>query len=226
VKPYFEEDGITIYHGDYRDILPMLSGTVITDPPYNIGYKYGDSYKDNLSENEYRELIFSGARAPSVVIHYPENMFFVSRALGRLPEKCVAWTYNGLNSRNWRMIAWYGITPDFTLVRQPYKNLEDPRILAKLDAGSQGCALYDWWHDEKVNNVSQEKFEHPCQVPLGVMDKILRITPCEKVIDPFCGSGTTLRAAKNLGRRAIGIEIEERYCEIAVRRLSQKVLPF
>jgi DNA modification methylase len=226
LKPYYQHAGITIYHGDCREVLPDLEGTVITDPPYNIGYEYGDSYKDNLSEDEYRELIASTVRLPSVVLHYPEDMFGVAVALNELPEEVVAWTYNAHTPRKWRTIAWFGCKPDFSLVRQPYKNLSDKRILAKLDAGSEGCALYDWWHEEQVKNVSEEKTEHPCQIPLEVMVKILQVTPCDQVIDPFAGSGTTLRAAKDLGRRAIGIEIEEKYCEIAAKRLSQEVLDF
>lgn len=226
MKPYFEEDGIVIYHGDCREVLPSLRGMVVTDPPYNIGYEYTDAYKDNLSEDEYRELIACSVRLPSVVIHYPEDMFGVSVALNELPEEVVAWTYNAHTPRKWRSIAWFGCKPDFSLVRQPYKNLGDRRILAKLDAGSEGCALYDWWHEEQVKNVSPEKTEHPCQIPLEIMIKILRITLCHPTIDPFMGSGTTLIAAKELHRRAIGIEIEEKYCEIAAKRLSQKVLQF
>jgi len=226
VKAYYAEDGITIYHGDCREVLPSLAGVVVTDPPYNIGYEYGDAYKDELSEDEYRELIALTVRLPSVVLHYPEDMFGVTFALNELPEKCVAWTYNANTPRKWRLIAWFGVKPNFSLVHQPYKNLSDRRILAKLDVGIEGCALYDWWHEEQVKNVSEEKTAHPCQIPLEIMVKILQITPCNDVIDPFMGSGTTLRAAKDLGRRAIGIEIEEKYCEIAAKRLAQKVFEF
>ncbi|HXE85532.1 MAG TPA: site-specific DNA-methyltransferase, partial [Hyphomicrobiaceae bacterium] len=70
------------------------------------------------------------------------------------------------------------------------------------------------------------KPDHPSPKPLNVVTWLLDSLPGGSVLDPFMGSGTTLRAAKDLGRRAIGIEIEERYCEIAVQRLAQQVLPF
>lgn len=157
MKPYFEEDGITIYHGDCREILPTFpDATVFTDPPYNIGYRY-DSYKDSLSEEEYRDLISSTVRLPSVVLHYPEDMFGIAVALNELPEKCVSWTYNANTPREWRMLAWFGCQPDFRLIKQPYKNLNDSRIQMLIARGSEGCPLYDWWHDELVLNVSPEK---------------------------------------------------------------------
>ena len=226
MKPYYEEDGITIYHGDCREVLGLFpEGVVITDPPYNIGYEY-DSYKDELTQEEYRSLISDTLRLPSVVLHYPEDMFGVFVALNELPEKCVAWTYNAHTPRKWRMISWFGSVPQFQLMKQPFKNPTDRRIAAKLDRGDEGCDLYDWWHDEQVKNVSEEKTEHPCQIPLEIMKKVVGITLGNLVVDPFMGSGTTLRAAKDLGRRAIGIEIEEKYCEIAAKRLSQKVFDF
>jgi site-specific DNA-methyltransferase (adenine-specific) len=86
-------------------------------------------------------------------------------------------------------------------------------------------ASYDWTIDyQQVKNVSLEKTEHPCQIPTALMRHVLRLFDGD-IIDPFMGSGTTLVAAKQLGREAIGIEIEERYCEIAVKRLAQEVLP-
>jgi DNA modification methylase len=227
MKPYYSHAGITIYHGDCREMLPSLpaSGVVITDPPYNIGYHY-DSYKDSLSEEEYRELISSTVRLPSVVLHYPEDSVGICFALNELPEKCVAWTYNANTPRQWRMVSWFGVTPDFSRVKQPYLNQNDRRIQALLDNGSLGRDLYDWWHEEQVKNVSEEKTEHPCQIPLSVMLKVCGVTHCGLVIDPFCGSGTTLVAARAHGITSIGIEIEEKYCEIAAKRLSQEVLDF
>jgi site-specific DNA-methyltransferase (adenine-specific) len=68
--------------------------------------------------------------------------------------------------------------------------------------------------------------EHPTEKPLELITTLMRAVPGDVILDPFMGSGTTLRAAKDLGRKAIGIEIEERYCEIAVQRLAQGVLSF
>ena len=147
-------------------------------------------------------------------------------ALGEPPQECEAWTYNAHTPRKWRMAAWFGCKPDFSRVKQAFKNLSDKRIVAKLDSGIEGCSLYDWWNDEQVKNVSEEKTEHPCQIPEAVMSKAIRITPCAFVVDPFSGSGTTLRAAKDAGVRAIGIELNERYCEIAAKRLAQESFNF
>jgi site-specific DNA-methyltransferase (adenine-specific) len=68
--------------------------------------------------------------------------------------------------------------------------------------------------------------QHPTEKPESLLRQIIQANVCESVLDPFMGSGTTLRAAKDLGRKAIGIEIEEKYCEISARRLSQEVLQF
>lgn len=227
-EKYYEGAGITIYHGDFREVMPALDlepdATAITDPPYNVGYHYA-TYTDRMDTDEYlalftRETI--GERA--VLLHYPEDLFHIAAARGQAPEKCAAWVYNAHTPRKWRMVAWFGCKPDFTKMRQPYKNVTDKRIQRKMAEGAEGSALYDWWHVEQVKNVSSDKTEHPCQIPTGVMRYVVGVTETATIVDPFMGSGTTLRAAKDAGRRAIGIEIDERYCEIAARRLGQEVL--
>lgn len=224
--PYYQDSAVTIYHGDCREILPQIGrGVIITDPPYNVGYHY-EGYWDRLEKSEYLKLLRDAMPLPAVVLHYPEDMFDVSLALGQPPSECAAWVYNAHTPRKWRMVAWFACKPDFSLVTQPYKNSGDKRIAAKLERGSDGCSLYDWWNDEQVKNVSEEKTEHPCQIPIDVMAKIIGVTLAPRIIDPFCGSGTTLRAAKNAHRPAVGIELNERYCEIAAKRMEQEVMDF
>ena len=222
MTPYYADDLVTLYHGDAREAA-SLEGVVMTDPPYNVGYHYA-TYEDRLPEAEYLELLRLACRAPSVVIQYPEPMFAIAAAIGRAPSKAVAWVYNANTPKQWRTVAWFGIAPDLSLVRQPYKNPTDRRVAALIASGREGPAVYDWWHIDQVKNVSDEKTGHPCQVPLDLMARIVAVTPAETVIDPFAGSGTTLRAAKNAGRRAIGFEMDESYCELAATRLSQEVL--
>ena len=221
---FYSHADIEIYIGDAREILPHLPrGLTVTDPPYNLGYDY-DVYQDNLGERAYQDLLQTCIVHPSVVIHYPEALFRLAISWGIPPEKVVAWVYNANTPRQWRSIGWWGILPDFTLSGQPYKNPTDVRVRRLIENGNI-ARLYDWWHIDQVKNVSEEKTEHPCQIPLEVMKKILSITPNPAlIIDPFMGSGTTLRAAKDLGRPAIGIEISQDYAEQAVARLSQERL--
>lgn len=222
-KPYYSHGGITIYHGDCREILPQIEkGLIVTDPPYNVGYHY-EGYADNLSTEDYQSLLLSACPLPCVLIHYAEDLCAISWTLEELPKKIVAWVYPSNTARQWRGIAWWGTKPDFSLDGQEYRNPQDSRIAERIANGNR-CKLYDWWEVNQVKNVSAEKTEHPCQIPVTVMHRILRITPSEIVTDPFMGSGTTLRAAKDLGRQCIGIELEEKYCEIAAGRMQQEVL--
>ena len=80
------------------------------------------------------------------------------------------------------MVAWFGVAPDMSMVKQPFKNPTDRRILAKLERGEEGCSLYDWWHVEQVKNVSEEKTEHPCQIPVELMEYVLGVTPAPLIV--------------------------------------------
>ena len=223
MTPYYEDAHVTLYHADARDVLPSTGGVVVSDPPFNIGFKYR-TYRDRLPASEYRDLLRVTLRSPSVVIHYPEAMFEVSRSVGTDPDKLVAWFYHSNTPRQWRAVAWFGITPDLGAVRQPYKNPTDKRVARLIESGSEGAPLYDWWLDDIVKNVSHEKGAHPCQMPVDLMRRIVAVTPGDVIVDPFAGSGSTLVAAKSLGRRAVGVEMDEVYCEQAAKRLSQEVL--
>ncbi len=223
MKPYYENSLVRLFHGDAREFLPQIgSGLTVTDPPYNVGYGY-DEYKDRMDGESYQSLLLAAAPPPCVVIHYIESLFDVSRTMGISPEKVVSWVYPSNTPRQWRGIAWFGCRPDFNKCGQDYKNTNDRRVAKLMESGKR-ARLYDWWEVNQVKNVCAEKTGHPCQIPVEIMSRILKITDSEMVIDPFAGSGTTLLAASRLGRKAAGCEISERYCEIIANRLEEDIL--
>lgn len=157
------------------------------------------------------------------MVHYPEELYKLSHHIGMVPNRVVSWVYNSNTRKQHRDIAYFGVSPDFSKMTQPYKNPNDKRIKKLIANGRIGSKLYDWWNVNQVKNVSKEKTEHPCQMPVLVMERIVGILPDDvTIIDPFCGSGTTGIACLRQGRDFIGIEIDERYANIAKQRLQQE----
>lgn len=213
-------DCCSVVQGDCRELVPLLPEgcVIVSDPPYNVGYHY-DTYADRKDTSEYWREIQSVMPTPCVLIHYPEDVFEFSVRSGIVPTEVVAWVYNANTPKQWRMVAWFGTKPDFSKAGQPYKNPTDKRVAALIAAGKDG-RLYDWWDVQQVKNVSEEKTEHPCQMPLLVMERIVKVTDGEVIVDPFTGSGTTLVAAKKLGRHFLGFELSPDYCAITRSRLD------
>ena len=210
MKPYYEAEGITIYHGDCRKFAPFpVSGCVIvTDPPYGIGFEsHGQRFVgaqsvtgDNTTA-AYPWMI--GMSLPLVAFFSPYAPIGGWRSV-LVWEKGDDTGIGGDRETCWKR--------DFELIGVANNGaLQGQRDSAILRFRARDRAT-----------------DHPSEKPVALMKYLIRkVCPTENmVIDPFMGSGTTLRAAKDLGRRAIGIEIEERYCEIAAKRLSQKVLAF
>lgn len=199
---------------------------IVSDPPFNIGYKY-NSYKDNLDEDEYYEaLAFFFGDYPSVVIHYPEQLYKLAFQIGKFPERVISWVYNSNTAKQHRDIAFFDVKPNMGQVRQPYKNLNDKRIKERMARGCKGAKLYDWWNVNQVKNTSKDKTSHPCQMPIEVMKNIIGILPYDCVIiDPFMGSGTTgvavaeMNVEQGADREFVGIELDPDYFEIANKRI-------
>lgn len=215
-------NNIQLINDDCRNVKPSEDNIiVVSDPPFNMKYHY-NSYKDNLSDKEYDDLMISiFGKFPSVVIHYPEYLYKLSSLINKVPLKVVSWVYNSNTAKQHRDIAFFDVKPDFSKVRQPYKNLNDKRIKERIARGCVGAKLYDWWEINQIKNVSKEKTAHPCQMPLEVMKRIVGILPDDVTIyDPFMGSGTTAVACKELNRNFIGCEIDETYFNIAQQRIA------
>ena len=208
MRPYYDHAGITIYHGDCREILPQLPkvDAVITDPPYGINAaRDRNSQKDGWvdypcggwdKERPSPELLCTVASCAPIACIWGGNYFTDSLPLGGkwlIWDKCQS-DFSLADAE----LAW-------TNAHGAIRRINYPRALALQD-GKQ----------------------HATQKPIAVMQwAIQQIAPsAQTILDPFMGSGTTLVAAKNLGRKAIGIEIEEKYCEIAAKRLAQEVLDF
>lgn len=213
---------IDLILGNCIDEIGKIQGdfVIVTDPPFNIGYHY-NSYNDNLGADEYYEmlgLVFQGRNF--VVIHYPEEIYKIAFQVGEFPEKIVSWVYNSNTAKQHRDIAFFGVKPDFRKMSQPYKNPTDKRIAKRIAEGKTARG-YDWWNVNQVKNVSKAKTSHPCQMPIEVMENIIKILPDRYIIvDPFMGSGTTGVACKKLNRNFIGIEVDETYFNIAKKRIE------
>jgi DNA modification methylase len=213
-EPYCDDgNGIVIYHGDCREILPLLPKVdlVLTDPPYGIGEAAGrnrsrgklaaarDYGNSDWDKEPPAEWVFGYMRAGSRwQIFWGGNFFALP------PSSCwLVWDKDNSAS-------------DFADCELAWTNLKKA-VRRKT---------YRWagMLQEKMGRDKEQRV-HPTQKPLDVMTWAIQQAPddCATILDPFMGSGTTLRAAKDLGRRAIGIEINEEYCRIAKERLRQEV---
>ena len=199
-KPYYSENGITIYNGDCREILPHLEPVdlMLTDPPYGIGERMqGGTWGSAEKYADFRRWDV----APSAEL--------LAEAIGK-GRQAIVWGANYfhmLPSRCW--LAWDKQNAVRTMadVEFAWTNLDRP------------AKRFSW-------PVGVHAHGHPTEKPLELIKwAIEESRTTGTILDPFMGSGTTLRAAKDLGRKCIGIEIEEKYCEIAVNRLRQEVLP-
>jgi len=207
VRPYYEHAGITIFHGDCREILPTLPKVdlMLTDPPYGINAaRTRNSQKWGWSDFDVTgwDIVRAGREAIELSVSCGTN--------------AIVWGGNYFSdylpaSSKW--LIWDKGQSGFSLAD------------AELAWCSFGGAVRRILLPRAI--ALRDGKKHPTQKPIAVIAWAINQAPdpSHTILDPFMGSGTTLVAAKQLGRSAIGIEIEEKYCEIAAKRLSQEVLP-
>lgn len=224
VKPYYDDGAVTIYHGDCREILPQLGpvDVVLTDPPYGIEGAKATGLSAERGKGNYTAA-FTDDRdyIASVVIPIIE--------LCRQRARCVVVTPGNRNLDLYPQAQSFGAFYQPAAVGlQTFGNLDAQPILYYGRNASKPHGKVMGVPCSYRLTETPEPSDHPCPKPLRAWRTLLNNTslPGQTVLDPFMGSGTTLRAAKDLNRRAIGIEIEERYCELAVSRLAQEVLDF
>jgi len=264
MKPYYQHGGIVIWHGDCREILPLLPAAsidlVFTSPPYNLGNTTGGGFPDRfghylkstgLSGRGGGGKWGGGALANGYGVHnddMPHETYLAWQ--GAVLEAC--WrllTDRGAIFYNHKPRVLDGrLVPPLDYVPAPLRQFVRQEIIWKRSGGinfspafylpmherivvlarrdfrltSKGASgVGDVWDEHQETNNS-----HPAPFPIGLPARAIETTAPELTLDPFMGSGTTLRAAKDAGRQAVGIEIEERWCEMAARRLQQEVLDF
>lgn len=224
--PYYEQDGIVIFHGDCREILPEIHGqfeAVVTDPPYGVGLK-AKSAKKRGGGVIRREGSYQAPDTPEyiaeVVVPVIRECIATAKAVALTPGVRNLWLYppaddvGGFYSAAATGMGKWG----FTAIQPILYYGSDPFLRTRRGSRSNSCG--------QTYPNDANKHDHPCAKPIRMWSWLVARATLEgeTILDPFMGVGTTLVAAKDLGRKAIGIEIEERYCEIAARRLQQSVL--
>jgi len=221
LEPYYQDDAVTIYHGDSGSVASSLLYDVIaTDPPWGISARTDSRRFVSQSSSWWAESDRSKVVPrdpitgddkpfdPLPWIDRPAILWGAHCYASRLPDSAgwLVWDkrqgLEGIADKGWPLgeaeLAWTNIRASTRVFRNRWAGL--------------------------VRSSERREHYHPTQKPVSLMKWCLGFLPEGTVLDPFMGSGTTLRAAKDLGRKAIGIEIEERYCEIAARRCAQEVL--
>jgi len=241
-RPYYQDEWVTIYHGDCREILPTLEKVdlVITSPPFNLYKRWWDSgahglqghralqekftndwYPDELPEAEYQsqqklmlDMAYKNCRGS---VCYNHRVRYAFKRAGRSFHPMEWLSEFPL----WVEIIWDRGGGVAFNSRRPIISDERIFVLGKPKA----------YHSEKLTTVwrfppDRDAPEHPCAFPLEMPRRLISMftDPGDTVLDYYIGSGTTAVAAKKLNRKCIGIEIEEKYCEIAAKRCSQSVM--
>lgn len=244
MKPYYEHAGVTIYHGDCVRVMDEMAtgviGGIVADPPYSSGGMFRSDRANSRATEKYsdrRDLPdFSGDNrdqrgflqwcglwmSSALRVCEPGAPIFAFTDWRQMPTMTDAVQVGGWN--------WNGLFVWDKEIGRPQKN-RPTQSLEFIVYGVSGQVRND---DEfaclppivRARVPSGDDRQHVTEKPVSVVKYLLPLLRQDTaVLDPFMGSGTTLVAAKSLGRRAIGIEIEERYCEIAAKRLAQEVLP-
>jgi site-specific DNA-methyltransferase (adenine-specific) len=218
MKPYFDDGLVTLYHGDALEVSEWLTADVlVTDPPYGIAYKSGgmsnatvpiqdDIANDDTISVRDDVLTLWGDAKPGLVfgswkIERPANT----------RHRLIWYKQNALPGM--RATPWFNADEEIYVLGNGFVGKPEQNVLVTTLR-----------QDGAYGEVA--KYGHPTPKPVSLMEKLISKCPVGVVADPFAGSGATLVAARNLGRKVIGVELEEKYCELIANRLSQQVFDF
>ena len=205
-KPYFQNELVTLYYGDCLEVTEWLTADVlVTDPPYGMAYKSGWTKRENIANDESVEI---RDKALKLWGSGPALVFGTWRV------------QRPANIKN--LLIWSkGEDPGMGDLTMPWgSSHEEVYVFGKGFVGQRGSSVL------KANKPPvANRPDHPTPKPVGLMETLIQKT-LGVIADPFAGSGATLMAARNLGRNSIGVEMEEKYCELIANRLSQEAFDF
>lgn len=214
MKPYYSDDLVTIYHGDCLEGVGWVAWSnadvLVTDPPYGIAYQGKRHHRVNLPESIVGDED-TGLRDRTLELwgSGPALVFGTwRRPRPGATRMLLVWDTNGALGMGPTDLPW-----------KP--SHQEIYVLGKGFTGHRGTDVLRY---APVQGMARNGRTHPHEKPVPLMRDLIRKCPPGIIADPFMGSGATLVAAKSLNRQAVGIEIDERYCEIAARRCSQEVL--
>jgi site-specific DNA-methyltransferase (adenine-specific) len=242
VTPYYQDDSVTIYHGDCREVLPLLEPSSVTllwtDPPYGNNNHEGD-FNQRLNDHrgianqpiandgqaEMREVVDTMLRL-AIPLLRPDCCCCCCCSGGGGPTNSFAWLAERMNREGlafFHSVIWDKINPG---LGWRYRRQHEMVMIAHRAGGKLAWAQ----GQEAVGNViavspPRDRL-HPNEKPIELVGGFVarHSSPNDLVLDPFMGAGTTLVTAKAQGRRCIGIDVDERYCDMAARQASQEVL--
>ena len=215
-EPYYQDDLVTLYHGDCLTELAWLDADVlVTDPPYGIALNsYKGGYKGKRSQTRISKSILN------------DNNLDVRDAVLSAWEKRPAIVFG-----SWRMprpvdtqhlLVWWKRGQAPGPANAPFMVQHEEIYILGSGFKSTSPPMRSVIESAEARSVEVARIGHPTPKPVGLMETLIGRCPIGVIADPFAGSGATLIAARNLGRRAIGVELEERYCELIAKRLSQQ----
>lgn len=218
--PYYSEAHVTLYHGDCRDITEWhAADMLVTDPPYGIAWRRGENKR--RSSRSHDGIVGDGdttARDAALAAMTGKPAVVFGSLYAPFPA-------------NLRQVLIYRKPPDVGVVGSITGFRRDIEAIFLVGPWPRCNAQWSSVLTSRAANIGGTsspagRTGHPHTKPLDIMETLIDVCPSGTICDPFSGSGATLIAARNLGRHAIGVEIEERYCEIIARRLDQRALLF
>lgn len=217
MQPYFQNDLVTLYHGDCLEITEWLKADVlVTDPPYGVDWKSSTMSNANVPKSEKinndanpvvrDEALQLWGSKPALVF----GSWKISRPAQTRHR--LIW-HKRANIPGMRSHAWFSADEEIYVLGTGFMGKPEQNVLITDDR-----------RDGAYGEVA--RLGHPTPKPVGLMERLIAKCPEGMIADPFAGAGATLIAARNLGRKVIGVELEEKYCELIATRLSQDAFDF